>query len=61
MHLLTSNDSDLSSCFDKNVENALNHNNVLKRIKINNHETEANKGKIKGQLPLKHIFGFLKH
>ena len=31
MRLLTSRDSDLSSCFDKNGENALNDNNVLKK------------------------------
>ena len=31
MRLLTSEDSDLSSCFDKNGENALNDNNVLKK------------------------------
>ena len=25
---------------------------------INNHETDVNKGKIKVQLPLEHMFGF---
>ena len=27
-------------------------------ILINNHDIEANKGKIKGILPLEHVFGF---
>ena len=60
MRLLTSKDSDLSSCFDKNGENALNDINVLKRILINNHATPARKSKIKGQLALEHLFGFCK-
>ena len=60
MRLLTSKDSDLSSCFDKNAEKALNNNNPSKEILINNHAEEKNKGKIKGQLPLEHIFGFCK-
>ena len=32
----------------------------LKHMFINNHEIEANKGKIKGQIALEHIFGFCK-
>ena len=60
MRLLTSKVSYLSSCFDKNEENALNKNNVLKQILFNNHATDVNKGKIKGQLPLERIFGFCK-
>ena len=60
MRLLTSKDSDLSSCFDKNGENALNINNVLKQIIIDNHTEPANKGEIKGHLSLEHIFGFCK-
>ena len=59
MRLLTPKDSDLSSCFDKSGESALNDNNVLKRILINNH-TDANKGKYKGKLELELIFGFCK-
>ena len=59
MRLLTSKDSDLSSCFDKSGENTLNDNNTLKRILFNNH-TGANKGKYKGKLELEHIFGFCK-
>ena len=57
--LLTSKDSDLSSCFDKSGESALNDNNFSKRILINNH-TDANKGKNKGKLELEHIFEFCK-
>ena len=58
MRLLTSKDSDLSSYFDKNGESVLDNNNPLKKILINNHAIEANKGRIKGQLSLEHIFGF---
>ena len=57
MRLLTSKDSDSSSCFDKSGESALNDKNLLKRILINNH-TDANKGKYKGKLELGHNFGF---
>ena len=60
MRLITSKDSDLSSCFDKNGEKALDDNNPLKQILINNHADEVNKGKIKGQLPLEHKLGFCK-
>ena len=58
MRLLTSRDSDLSSYFDKNGEPVLDDTNPLKQILIINHAVEANKGKIKGQLALEHIFGF---
>ena len=57
MRLLTSEDGDLSSCFDKSVESALNDNNVLKGILYNNH-TDANKRKYRGRLELENIFGF---
>ena len=57
MRLLTSKDSDLSSCFDKNGESPLNDKNILKRILINNY-TDGKKGKYKRQLALEHIFGF---
>ena len=60
LQLLTSKNSYLSSCFDKNGEKELNDNNPWKQILINNHAIEANKGKITGQLPLEHIFGFCK-
>ena len=58
MRLLTSKDGDLSSYFDRNGEAVINDNNHLKKILINNHDVEANKGKIKGHLSLEHIFGF---
>ena len=60
MRLLTSKDGDLSSYFDKNGESVLDNGNTLKQILINNHPQEVNKGKVKGQLALEHIFGFCK-
>ena len=60
MRLLTSKDSDLSTCFDKNVEKELNNNIPLKQTLINNHAEDVNKGKIEGLLLLEHIFGFCK-
>ena len=59
MRLSTSKDSDLFSCFDENYENALDNNIFLEQLLIINH-TDANKGKIKGHLPLERIFGFCK-
>ena len=58
MRVLTSKDGDLSSAFDKINENNINDTS-LKEILIDNHTLQANKGKIVGQLPLEHIFGFL--
>ena len=58
MRLLTSKDSDLSSYFDKNGESVINNDNPLKKILINNYAEEAYKGRVKGHLPLEHIFGF---
>ena len=60
MRLLTSKDSDLSSCFDKNGERELDDKNPLKQVLINNHAEEVNKGKIKGQLSSEHKFRFCK-
>ena len=60
MRLLTSKDSELSSCFDKNDETPLNDNNPLNRILFIIYADEVNKGKIKGQLLLEHTFGFSK-
>ena len=60
MRLLTSKCGDLSSYFDKNGGAVINDDNLLKQILINNHAVEVNKGKIKGQLALEHIFGFCK-
>ena len=55
MRLITSKEGDLTSCFDKSGESALNDNNVLKKILINNH-IDANKGRYKGKLELEHNF-----
>ena len=57
IHLLSSKDVELSSCFDKNGENALNDNAVLKKILIKNLGIKVKKGKIKGHLTLVQIFG----
>ena len=59
MRLLTSKDSDLSSCFDKSGESALNENIVLKRILIKNH-IDNKKGKSNGKLELELVFRFCK-
>ena len=53
MRLLTSKDSDLSNCFDKNGEKALDD-------LYHDAANDKNRGKIKGQLPLEHIFEFCK-
>ena len=58
MRMITSKDGDLSSYFDKNGESVIDNDNPLKKILINNHAVEVNKGKVKGQLALEHIFGF---
>ena len=64
MRALTSNDGGLMSYFDKIDETeAENNNTTIKHSLINNHTgaaNEANKGKIVGQLPLEHVFGFCK-
>ena len=60
MRMITSKDGDLPSYFDKNGESVLDNDNPLKKILINNHPQEANKGKIKVQLALEHLFGFCK-
>ena len=58
MRLVTQKDGDLSTYFDvvDESENGIN-NSSLKQILINNH-TEANRGLIRGHLPLEYIFGF---
>ena len=60
LRLLTSKDGGLSSYFDKNGEAVIDKNNPLKKVLFNNYAVDANKGKIKGHLALKHIFGFCK-
>ena len=58
---LTSKDGDLLSHFDEIDETAVASNNIsLKQMLNDNHTEAANRGKIKGQLPLEHIFGFCK-
>ena len=60
MRALTSKDGDLLSHFNNFNETQNGSNNtLLKQMLFNNH-TEANRGKIKGHLPLEHIFGFCK-
>ena len=58
MRLVTEKDGDLSTYFDiiDESEDKIN-NSSLKKILIDNH-TEANRGLIRGHLPLEHIFGF---
>ena len=60
MRVLTSKDGDLLSHFD-NIDETQNgsNNTSLKQMLIDNH-TEANREKIKGQLPLEHIIGMCK-
>ena len=60
MRCLTSENGDLLSHFDNidETENGIN-NSSLKQMLINNH-TKANRSKIKGVLPLEHIFDFCK-
>ena len=56
---LASKDGDFLSHFDKIDESEVeNEHTSLHHHLINNHDVDANKGKIKGQLPLEHIFGF---
>ena len=59
MRLLTTKDSDLSSCFDKSCDSALNGNNVLER-KLNNNHIDDKKGRYRGRLELEQSFGFRK-
>ena len=63
MRVLTSKDGDLLSYFDYITDNdaiTSMNNNSLKEKLINNHGPVANRGKMKGHLPLEHIFGFCK-
>ena len=66
MRVLTSKDGDLLSQFDNIHEgngDADFNSTSLKKILIDIHDIagqEVNKGKIRGQLPLEHIFGFCK-
>ena len=60
---LTYKDGDLLSYFDKffdTDENASMNNNSINDRLINNHGEPDNRGRLKIQLPLEHIFGFWK-
>ena len=68
MRLVSTRDGDLLSQFDNineeiGANEAATSDNIrrtsLNKMLITNHE-DANRGKIKGQLPLEHIFGFCK-
>ena len=59
MRSLTIKDGDLLSYFDNINETDTNNNSLNDRL-INIHTVEANRGRIRGQLPLEHIFGFCK-
>ena len=61
MRILTQKDGDLSSYFDKTDETEAGINNTtLKRMLIDSHTNDDNKGKIRANLPLEHLFGFCK-
>ena len=66
LRVLNGKDGDLLSHFDNINEsngNADSNSTSLKKMLIDNHNIvghEVNKGKIKGQLSLEHIFGFCK-
>ena len=63
MRVLFSKDGDLLSQFDNINEgngDADFNSTSLKKMLIDNHDRAVNKGKIKGQLALKNIFGFCK-
>ena len=63
MRVLTSKDGDLLSQFDNINEGITNDyfdSTSLKKILIDNHDNDTDRGKIKVQLPLEHIFGFCK-
>ena len=63
MRVLTSKDGDLLSQVDNikkgNADDDFDSTS-LKKMFIENHENDADRGKIKAQLPLEHIFGFCK-
>ena len=63
MKALISKDGDLLSQFD-NINEGETEDNIrstsLHKMLINNYDDDANRGKIKGQLPLEDLFGFCK-
>ena len=69
MRVVSSRDGDLLSQFDnideklgadEHATTAIIQDTSLHKMLITNHENDPNRGKIKGQLPLEHIFGFCK-
>ena len=63
MRVLTSKDGDLLSQFDNISEGNTDadfESTSLKNMLIDNHDNDADRGKIKAQLPLEHIFEFCK-
>ena len=61
--VLTSKDGDFLSQFDNINESNTNDDfdsTSMKKMPIDNHGNDADRGKIKAQLPLEHIFGFFK-
>ena len=61
MRFLTQKDGGLSSCFDKIDEIAAGiADSTLKHMLIDSHTKDDNKGKIRVNLPVEHIFGFCK-
>ena len=63
MLVLTSRDGDLLSQFDNINEGTTDDDfetSFFQKMLIDNHGIGANKGKIRGQLALEHIFGFCK-
>ena len=63
MRVLINKDGDLLSKLDninEGNENADFDSTSSKKMLIDNEETDADKGRIKAQIPLEHIFGFCK-
>ena len=60
MRALTSKDGDLLSYFENNDELQDGSNKTSLKQMLKNNLTESNRGNIKGNLPLEHIFGFCK-
>ena len=60
MRALTSKDGDLLSHLDKSDESEAEFENTSLHNHLRNHNVAANKGKLRVQIPLEHIFGFCK-
>ena len=61
MRLLTQKDGDLSSYFDRIDERVAGiGDSTLKHMPIDSHTNKDNKGKMRANFPLEHIFGFCK-